>query len=99
MSETTSTHPAPTPAPTAPVRQASTPGGDTFLLPDQTFPTRLAELELTQVQMLHSRINRQLETEYHTIEGPHPVTLDRCEELREELDTRQHVLDTPTAGQ
>jgi hypothetical protein len=64
----------------------------TYLAPADLFPTALAEQELAELQMLHSRITRQLDHEYLDPAGPHPVTLDRAQELAEELDTRQDFL-------
>lgn len=65
----------------------------TLLPPEDPFPLVLAELELAELQVLHSRVSRQLEQEYLTDpEGPHPVTRDRCQELADELDTRQGFL-------
>lgn len=99
MSAATSTHPAPAPASVAPGGRSPAPVDATCLGPDEAFPTELAELDLEVVQVLHSRICCQLEGEYRTVEGPHPVTLDRCEELREELDTRRYVMHDPATGQ
>lgn len=65
------------------------------LAPADPFPTGLAELELMVLQVLHSRICCQLEHEYlTTAEGPHPVTLDRRNDLVAELSTRQDFLST-----
>jgi hypothetical protein len=80
----------PLPAPVPPVLEVSS----TYLAPADLFPTALAELELAELQMLHSRITRQLDHEYLDPAGPHPVTLDRAQELVEELDTRQGFLTT-----
>lgn len=81
----------PPPVPSAP--EASS----TCLAPAEAFPSSLAELGLTELQVLHSRVTRQLDREYRTDpSGPHPVTLDRAEELADELDTRQEFLE-PTA--
>jgi hypothetical protein len=81
----------PLPVPSAPEAPS------TCLAPGETFPTSLAELGLTELQVLHSRVTRQLDREYRTDpSGPHPVTLDRAEELADELDTRQEFLE-PTA--
>lgn len=68
----------------------------TFLAPDDPFPSALAELDLLELQVLHSRVSRQLEQEHlaHP-DGPHPVTRDRCQELAAELDTRQRFLAPP----
>jgi hypothetical protein len=69
----------------------------TYLAPADAFPTALAELGLAELHVLHSRITRQLEHEHIDPAGPHPVTLDRAQELVEELDTRQGFL-TATAS-
>ncbi len=77
---------------------APAPSG-TLLTPDEPFPLVLAELGLAELQVLHSRVTRQLDLEYLTRpEGPHPVTLDRCQELVEELDTRQVFLEPAEEG-
>lgn len=69
---------------------------DTFLGPADPFPSDLAELDLTELQVLHSRVCRRLEREYLTDpDGPHPVTQDRCQELAAELDSRQDFLAAP----
>jgi hypothetical protein len=64
----------------------------TYLTPGDPFPSTLAELALVELLVLHSRITRQLEREYIDPAGPHPVTLDRVQELADELDTRQDFL-------
>lgn len=62
----------------------------TFLTPGDQFPSELADLDLMTVLALHGRVCRQLEREYLTNpEGADPATLDRVEELTEELDERQ----------
>lgn len=77
------THPAPT-----------TIASDTLertlrLDPDDPFPDELLELPLGDLQLLHSRICRQLELEYLTDpEGRHPITLDRLHELQIEFKSR-----------
>ena len=72
---------------------------DTFLTPADPFPSVLAELDLTELQVLHSRVCRQLEKEYLAApDGSHPVTLDRCQELVAELDTRQGFPGTVARG-
>lgn len=77
-----------------PASMPSVPG--TFLAPTDPFPSVLAELDLTELQVLHSRVCRQLEQEYLAApDGPHPVTQDRCQELVAELDTRQGILAPP----
>lgn len=75
---------------------AAPPAPGTLLAPADPFPPSLPELELTELQVLHSRVCRQLEQEYLADpDGPHPVTQDRCQELVAELDTRQHFLAAP----
>lgn len=65
----------------------------TYLAPADPFPSALAELELVELLVLHSRITRQLDREYRTDPaGAHPVTLDRAQELAAELDTCQAFL-------
>lgn len=61
----------------------------TRLGPDDPFPEELLELPLEQLQILHSRICRQLELEYLTDpEGGHPITCDRLHELQIEFTSR-----------
>lgn len=63
------------------------PAGNTYLRPAEAFPDP-AVLGLHDLQVLHSRVARQREWEYLTLDGPHPVTLDRLEELSRALDAR-----------
>ena len=57
--------------------------------PDDPFPEELLELPLEQLQILHSRICRQLEGEYLTDpQGAHPITQDRLHELQIEFTSR-----------
>lgn len=61
----------------------------TLLGPDDPFPEELLGLSLEQLQILHSRICRQLELEYLTDpEGRHPITADRLHELQIEFASR-----------
>lgn len=88
----TSSHPVSIPLP--PGLELSS----TYLAPADPFPTALAELELVELLVLHSRITRQLDHEYCTDPaGAHPVTLDRAEELVAELDTREEFLAAPAS--
>lgn len=83
----TSAHPVSTSLPPTPEIAS------TYLAPIDGFPSALAELELVELLVLHSRITRQLDREYRTdAAGAHPVTLDRAQELVAELDTRQTFL-------
>lgn len=57
--------------------------------PDEAFPADLAGLGLVELQVLHSRVCHQLDHEYLAgLDGPHPLTLDRCRELVAELEAR-----------
>lgn len=68
-------------------------GIDTYLGRGVDFPTHLAELALTQLQVLHSRSCLQLNREYlEAPEGAHPVAMDRHQELLAELATRHSCL-------
>jgi hypothetical protein len=85
--------PVPATAPAAPPAPVAARG--IRLAPAEAFPTALAELEQTDLQVLHSRICCQLEHEYLTTPaGPHPVTLDRRNDLVAELSTRQDAPST-----
>ena len=71
----------------APAPQAGAPGSR--LGPEESFPEDLTGLGMTELQVLHSRITRQLDHEYLVDPaGPHFSTMDRCQELLTELDTR-----------
>lgn len=57
--------------------------------PEEDFPEDLTGLGMADLQVLHSRITRQLDHDYLTDPaGPHSATLDRCQELLSELNTR-----------
>lgn len=64
--------------------------------PEDGFPAVLGELSLVEVQVLHSRLSRQLDWE-HCCDprGPHPETEDRHQELVAELDARRSTLSRP----
>ncbi|MGX5359619.1 hypothetical protein [Kocuria sp. KH4] len=80
---TTVTHRSPAPPPAAQDQPCSCLG------PDEMFPAALAALSMDELQVLHSRICRQLDREYLTApDGPHPCTADRLQELVHELDAR-----------
>ncbi|MHA7154668.1 hypothetical protein [Arthrobacter sp. TMN-50] len=57
--------------------------------PDQPFPADLTQLESTEVELLNSRIHRELDSEYVRYGLPDPETEGRLEELTEELDRRE----------
>ena len=65
-------------------------GSSTRLGPAEAFPAELGSLTLVELQVLHSRVCLQLEDErLAVLEGPHPVTLDRHQELVDALDAHQ----------
>lgn len=72
-------------------RETATEGSvSTYLNPDAGFPADLSELGLVELQVLHSRLARQLDQEYLSDpEGPHPVTQDRTEQVLVELMARE----------
>ncbi|MDV5999537.1 hypothetical protein IUU84_08120 [Kocuria rhizophila] len=61
----------------------------TVLDPLQEFPSCLAELVTETLQVLHSRVCRQLDREYLEPLGPHPQTLERYQELISEFEIRE----------
>lgn len=68
----------------------------THLDPGEDFPAVLAELTLVELQVLHSRVCVQLDSEYLGVSGgAHPVTLDRHQELVAELAVRESFLPGP----
>jgi hypothetical protein len=70
-----------------PVPTSAAPGSR--LGPEEHFPEDLSELGTAALQVLHSRIVRQLDHDYLTDPaGPHPATIDRCSEVGAELDAR-----------
>lgn len=62
--------------------------GNSRIKPDEPFPDNLNQLEDTQLEVLNSKVHRQLEAEYVEEDGPDPETEHRQEELKEELDDR-----------
>lgn len=83
MSGATDTCSAPTTIAAGPLERALRLG------PDDPFPDELRELPVGDLQVLHSRICRQLDVEYLSDPGGrHPITLDRLQELELEFDSR-----------
>ena len=75
------------PAPSMTQAPLRTPGSR--LGPQEDFPEDLTGLGMAELQVLHSRITRQLDHDYLTDPvGPHTVTMDRGLELAAELDAR-----------
>jgi hypothetical protein len=61
------------------------------LTPSEPFPENLTSLELPEVEVLNSRIHRELSHEYIHDGEPDPETEFRHEEVAEELDRRDDV--------
>lgn len=60
--------------------------------PEEAIPDELGELSMAELQVLHSRICRQLDREYLTTpHGPHPCTTDRLHDVLGELDARDNA--------
>ena len=75
------------PAPGTTPGPGQTPGSR--LGPTEDFPENLTGLCMAELQVLHSRITRQLDHDYLTDPaGPHTWTVDRSFELAAELDAR-----------
>lgn len=72
--------------------------GEIHLAPEESFPSDLTASGLGELQVLHSRLCCQLAVEYLRPEGPHPVSLDRHEELVAELGSRESKTTTGTGG-
>lgn len=73
-------------------------GDKSRLSPEQPFPADLAPLEDNQVEILNSKIHRQLDSEYTTDHEPDPETESRYEELKAELDYRAENHEPPADG-
>lgn len=61
----------------------------TYLEPDDLFPLDLSGVPTGQLHILNSRVCRQRDREYLTLEGPHSQTAERFHQLQAELDERQ----------
>ena len=63
--------------------------GGTGLEATEEFPADVADLSLTELHVLHSKLCRQLDHETLTNpDGSHPLTQDRHQEVVAELDIR-----------
>ncbi len=60
----------------------------TRLSPSEDFPEDLTALDLSEAEVLNSRIHRELDHEYAHDGEPAPETEFRHEEITEELDRR-----------
>lgn len=70
--------------------------GKSRIKPQDTFPDNLNQLEDNQVEVLNSKVHRQLEVEYVEEGTPDPETEHRQEELNEELDDRDLLSEVST---
>lgn len=61
------------------------------LTPSEPFPEDLTSLDLPEVEVLNSKIERELSHEYMHDGEPDPETEFRHEEVTEELDRRDAV--------
>ncbi|MBM7779881.1 hypothetical protein [Arthrobacter tumbae] len=62
--------------------------GKSRIKPEDPFPEDLNQLEDNQVEVLNSKVHRQVEVEYVQEGTPDPETEHRQEEINEELDDR-----------
>lgn len=69
--------------------------GKSRIKPEDSFPEDLNQLEDNQVEVLNSKVHRQLEVEYVQEGSPDPETEHRQEELNEELDDRDLLSEVP----
>ncbi|MDQ0734772.1 hypothetical protein [Arthrobacter agilis] len=67
---------------------------NTRLTPSESFPEDLTSLDLPEVEVLNSKIQRELSHDYVSDGGPDPETEFRSEELSEELDRRDALEST-----
>lgn len=68
--------------------------GKSRIKPEDPFPENLNQLEDDQVEILNSKVHRQLEVEYVQEGSPDPETENRQEEINEELDDRDLLSET-----
>lgn len=68
--------------------------GKSRIKPEDPFPENLNVLQDDQVEVLNSKVHRQLEVEYVQEGTPDPETEHRKEEVNEELDDRDIMSET-----
>ncbi|WP_051427343.1 hypothetical protein [Arthrobacter sp. H20] len=61
----------------------------TRIAPNDPFPEDLTRLASSEVEILNSKIHRELDSEYVRYGLPDPETEARLEEITEELDRRE----------
>jgi hypothetical protein len=62
------------------------------LSPDDAFPD-LTRLPTEAVEVVNSKVHRELDFEYATVGDAHPETEFRLEEINDELDARDVLAD------
>jgi len=67
------------------------------LNPSEPFPNELTSLELSEVEVLNSKVSREIDHEYVHDGEVTPETEFRSEELTEELDRRDDTEDSQAA--
>jgi hypothetical protein len=63
-------------------------GMNSRITPDDTFPADLGRLRNEDVEVLNSKVHREIDHEFATDGEVHPETDARKEEISEELDER-----------
>ncbi len=58
------------------------------LAPGDSFPEDLTTLDSSEVEVLNSKVHREIDSEYITYGVPDPETQARLAEITEELDRR-----------
>lgn len=69
----------------------------TRITPDEPFPEDLGALEQPEIEVLNSKLHRELDHEYVHEGGPSPETESRLEDVNEELDFRDLTSDDTPA--
>jgi hypothetical protein len=69
----------------------------TRITPDEPFPEDLGTLEQPEIEVLNSKLHRELDHEYVHEGGPSPETESRLEDVSEELDFRDLTTDNTPA--
>ena len=64
----------------------------TRLSPGSDFPEDLTDLSLVELQVLDSRLRCQIDDEVMSVDGIHPQTLDRHNDVAQELRLRSRRL-------
>jgi hypothetical protein len=65
------------------------------MTPSEPFPEDLNVLVDSEVEVLNSKLHRELDHEYVHEDGPFPETESRLEQVTEELDFRDLVSESP----